>query len=312
MDRQTERKIILVVRRTRLDELIARYNTMDQARFYIERLGSDFSDYMREDAEYKKSATRAEALLRSLGRVQVLQREYLSNFIFGDADTVVCLGQDGLVANTLKYLDRQVVLGVNPDPGRWDGALLPFAVDDLEKIVPEVFKGGRDIATVTMAKATLGDGQSLYAVNDLFIGASSHVSARYAVSVGGKSEKQSSSGVIVSTGLGSTGWLKSVIAGAAGVASAVANIKVDTATLGQTAWDAEYLTYCVREPFPSNTTGVSIVHGRITKDQPMMVESHMAGIGVIFSDGIERDFLEFNSGMKATITVADKFGRLVV
>ena len=37
-----------------------------------------------------------------------------------------------------------------------------------------------------------------------------------------------------------------------------------------------------------------------------------AGDTVIFSDGIESDFLEFNSGMRATIGVADKSGHLVV
>jgi len=34
--------------------------------------------------------------------------------------------------------------------------------------------------------------------------------------------------------------------------------------------------------------------------------------GVIFSDGMESDFLNFNSGMDATVTLADKKGRLVV
>jgi hypothetical protein len=38
----------------------------------------------------------------------------------------------------------------------------------------------------------------------------------------------------------------------------------------------------------------------------------MAENGVIFSDGIEKDFLEFNSGTKATIGVAEKHGALVV
>jgi hypothetical protein len=34
--------------------------------------------------------------------------------------------------------------------------------------------------------------------------------------------------------------------------------------------------------------------------------------GVIFSDGIESDYLQFNSGIEATITLADKIGHLVV
>ena len=55
------------------------------------------------------------------------------------------------------------------------------------------------------------DGQRLLAFNDLFIGARTHVSARYRVEYAGKQEQQSSSGLLVSTGAGSTGWLSSVM-----------------------------------------------------------------------------------------------------
>ena len=312
MKRLTENKIILIVRQTRLDELITRYNTLEQAKFYIEHLGSDFSDYLREHDQYKRSVAVAETLMQQIGRVQVLKREFLPNFTFGNKDTVVVLGQDGLVANTLKYLEQQVVVGVNPDPARWDGVLLPFRVDDLGLIIPEIFKNQRKIETVTMAKAELTNGQSLYAVNDFFIGAKTHVSARYCVSIGDKQENQSSSGIIVSTGLGSTGWMKSILAGATGIAGAIANKTIQVEDGGRFAWDAGQLCYSVREPFPSGTTGTSIVYGKITKRKPMTLESQMAGNGIIFSDGIESDFLEFNSGMRATIQVADKCGHLVV
>ena len=87
------------------------------------------------------------------------------------------LGQDGLVANTLKYLDGQHVIGLNPDPKRWDGVPLPFGVADLAGIVAEEIRGRRPVKSVTMAKATLNTGTELYAVNDLFIGPRSHISA---------------------------------------------------------------------------------------------------------------------------------------
>ena len=53
MDRLTEEKIILIVRETRLDDLVRRFNTMEQAKFYVEHLGSDFSDYLREHDVYR-------------------------------------------------------------------------------------------------------------------------------------------------------------------------------------------------------------------------------------------------------------------
>ena len=214
MNRLTENKVVLVTRRTRLDGLVARFNTVSQAKFYVEHLGADFSDYLHEHEQYRASVAAAVATVEGIGRLQVLDRSFLPNFIFGGDDTVVVLGQDGLVANTVKYTTTQQVVGVNPDPARWEGVLLPFAVGDLEKILPEVFAHRRPIKEVTMAKAELNDGQKLYAVNDLFVGVRSHVSARYTISVGNKSEQHSSSGLIVSTGLGSTGWFRSLMTGA--------------------------------------------------------------------------------------------------
>jgi NAD kinase len=312
MNPLTETKIVLVVRTTRLADLKAKFATKSQARFYVNSLGADFGDYESEDAFYQTAIAEAQQSLGELGRVQIVQRGFLPNFVFGPEDIVVVLGQDGLVANTLKYLSGQPLLGVNPDPKRWDGQLLPFRVSDLNKVMREILRGGRKTHEVTMAEARLNTGLSLCAVNDLFIGLKSHGSARYRISTGEKAENHSSSGVIVSTGLGSTGWFKSLITGAAGVAKAAGKdsgaIPPDT----RFPWESDFLYYTVREPFPSKATGTSLIFGKVTKKQPLMIESQMGGNGVIFSDGMEHDFLEFNSGTKATIALAGRKGHLVV
>jgi NAD kinase len=333
MNRLTENKIVLVTRPTRLGELVARFNTVAQARFYVEHLGADFSDYQKEDETYRRALREAQTALAQLGRVQTVDRGFLPNFTFGPDDFVVILGQDGLVANTLKYLKGQPVVGVNPDPPRWDGQLLPFRVKDLPKILAEVFARHRPTKSVTMVKATLNNAQTMYAVNDLFIGPKSHVSARYIIQIGKTSETHSSSGVIVSTGLGSTGWLKSLLTGAAAITqSAGAALAQQAAQLllpagrrgGQQGsrlklnvktefpWDADYLRFTVREPFPTRNTGATLVFGKVTAREPLILVSQMAENGVIFSDGIEKDFVEFNSGTKAVITVAERKGILVV
>jgi hypothetical protein len=312
MSLPSDNKIVLVVRPTRLDDLVLRHNTIQQAQFYVEHLGADFTDYLAEHRRYHEAVAACESLLRDVGRVHRLQRRYLANFIFGPDDAVVVLGQDGLVANTLKYLDGQHVVGVNPDPARWDGALLPFTVDSLSKIMPEVLARKRPVKTVTMAKASLNDGQTLHAVNDLFIGQRSHVSARYKIAIAGREEQQSSSGIIVSTGLGSTGWLKSVYAGWAAATQSLLRRDVGNLDQGAFAWDADYLHYFVREPYPSRTTQAGVVIGRIAHADRMTIVSQMPENGVIFSDGIESDYLEFNSGALATIGVAKKRGLLAV
>ena len=311
MDRLTENKIVLIVRRTRLDELIVRFNTADQARFYVEHMGADFSDYLIEDRTYKSAVSDTERILSQLGRLQVVDRAYIPNFIFGPKDTVVVLGQDGLVANVLKYLEGQLLVGVNPDPNRWDGVLLPFNITELGTVLPEVFAAQRPIREVTMAQARLNTGETLYGVNDLFIGPRTHTSARYTIRIGGKSESHSSSGIIVSTGLGSTGWLRSILAGATGIVSSLAGRKLTNGEMGAFDWDADYLYFSVREPWPGKTSAADITFGRISSETPLALVSQMPENGVIFSDGIESDFLQFNSGTTATIGVAAKKGHLV-
>lgn len=311
MERMSERKMILVTRKTRLAELIVRFNSESQARFYVEHLGADFEDYRKENEEYLASVAAVKAVLQRFGRVHPIDRSYLPNFIFGKDDLVVSVGQDGLVANTLKYLDGNSLIGVNPSPSRWDGILLPFGVGDLEAILPEAVRDKRPRKEVTMAEARLNDGQSLVAVNDLFIGQKSHVSARYRIEYGGASETHSSSGIIVSTGLGSTGWMKSVMAGSLRITAAMSNQKVKWKDAQRAAWDSDFLRFSVREPFPSKTTGTDLVFGKVTKNKPLNIRSLMAENGVIFSDGVESDFLEFNSGKTASIVLSEKKGLLV-
>ena len=312
MNRLTETKIVLIVRATRLADLKAKFATKSQARFYISSLGGDFRDYESEDSSYQDAIAKAQQVLGELGRVQIVQRSFLPNFVFGPEDIVVALGQDGLVANTLKYLSTQPLVGVNPDPKRWDGQLLPFQVSDLNRVVREMLKGGRKFHEVTMAEAKLNTGLSLCAVNDLFIGMKSHSSARYRISIGDMAENHSSSGVIVSTGLGSTGWFRSLITGATGVTQASGNASGVVASDTRFPWESDFLYFTVREPFPSNTTGTSLIFGQVTPERPLVLESQMGENGVIFSDGIEHDFLEFNSGTKATISLASRKGNLVV
>lgn len=312
MERLSDRRIVLVVRNTRLDELLARFSTLGHAQFYIERLGADFSDYVREHERYKSAVTDAQLIIGRLGRLHTVNRSFLPNYLFADDDVIVVLGQDGLVANTIKYSKDCPVMGVNPDPARWDGALLPFSLGDLERAARGVLFGDRTMKRVTMAQAVLSDGQRLLGVNDLFVGVKSHVSARYLINVGGREETHSSSGIIISTGLGSTGWFRSLVTGAVATASRLLSMDLPRPEKQTFPWDADYLYFTVREPFPSKTTGTSIVFGRISRDEPLKLTSHTPESGVIFSDGIESDFVVFNSGMTATITVADQQGRLVV
>jgi NAD kinase len=306
-----DRKIVLVTRKTRLDELIARHHTAAQAKFYVEHLGGDYTDYEREHAAYAAARRVVLDALERHGRYQVLERGFLANFLFAADDIVIALGQDGLVANTMKYLEGNPLVGVNPEARRYDGVLLPFEPGDVRALLPDLLADRRAFKDVTMAQATLTDKQVLYAVNDLFIGPKSHTSARYEIRHAGRAETQSSSGIIVSTGLGSTAWMRSVVTGSTAIASEWWH-STRALDYKPVPWDADYLRFAVREPFPSKTSQVGLTFGAIPRHQAMSLRSLIPENGVIFSDGIEADFLEFNAGTEARIAVAERRGKLVV
>lgn len=301
-------KVVLIKRRTRYEELKRRYNTVEQARFYIEHLGADFSDYEREDKTYNAALENIRNLIRPCARLQEIDREYLPNMIFGKDDIVIAVGQDGLVANAMKYLDGQPLIGVNPDPARWDGVLLSFETGEIAKVLPKVINGTFDTKNVTMGKVETKDGQVLYAVNDFFIGVSNHTSARYNINYRNRVENQSSSGIIISTGFGMTGWHKSIMAEFVGIAKAFG---LNYVTELHADWGARQLIFQVREPYPSRFTQADIVFGKIMDNEKLVITSNMSENGVVFSDGVIDDTIDFNAGMEITIGVSDRIGRLV-
>lgn len=304
-------KIILVTRKTRLEGLVEQFNTLSQAKFYLEHSGGDFSRYEKEHQVYQKAVKSLRTTLKPLAKVQVIERSYLPNFLFSETDLVVTVGVDGLVVNTAKYLDGQPLVAVNPDPKLIDGILLPFSVAQAPVAVQRTLRGLASTRAISMAEARLADGQSLLAFNDLFIGIRSHVSARYRIQCGEKSEQHSSSGIIVSTGAGSTGWLSSLFNMANGLYSTFGNISAPM-TPPRLEWETERLIYVVREPFASKFSQANLICGLITPENPLLLQSEMSEGGVIFSDGVETDALAFNAGTNATITLAAKKTHLVV
>jgi NAD kinase len=329
---RADQKIVIVTRATQMGELRRKFATPGQAKFRMvsarkralaressapasdieAKAEAVFDEVVSASAKYDESL---EKLRSDLGfdqldvPVQMIDRGFLPNFVFGAHDVIVTVGQDGLVANTAKYALGLPIIAVNPDPLRIDGVLLPFRPDQAAAVVRSALAGKAKARRVTLAEAVLDDGQKLLAFNDLFIGCRSHVSARYRLSLEGRSEPQSSSGMIVSTGAGSTGWLSSVFNMARGVLALRTN-PPDKPEV-RLAWEDPRLCYVVREPFISKSSRATIISGFLEKGRELVVESDMSSNGVIFSDGIESDFLEFNAGAVARIRASNSKALLV-
>lgn len=298
---------IIVKNKTRLESLIERFNTKAQAKFYIESLGGNFDDYELENEIFQTSLISLQTQLSRVLKNKTVERMYLPSFLFSEKNLIVVIGQDGLVANTAKYSKGCPIIAVNPDKDRYDGVLLPFDTSDFVAGVENVLSNKFQSKTMQFAQAKLNDGQRLLAFNDLFIGASSHISARYKISFNQNTEEHSSSGLIVSTPAGSTGWLSSVF----NMAYGVTGMFEKNLTPKQPKLKQNELLFAVREPFQSIRTQTGITAGVIRNQNHLTIESLMPTSGIIFSDGIETDFLKFNSGSIATIGIAPETSRIV-
>lgn len=289
-------RMVLVTRPSDYEALIAAHATRGQAAFWLAARGQSIDEAeARHRLEREAIAAARRALPADWSFAQVLRAD-LDRFLFAPSDIVVALGQDGLVANLAKYLDGQPVIGVTPDPARAEGALTPLPVQALPGLLPAVAAGEARPEARAMVAVLLSGGAELVALNELFVGHRSHQSARYLIEHGGAEEFQSSSGVIVSTGTGLSGWARSIMAA--------------TGWRVQIAPTEPRAVFFAREPWPSRNSGASIRHGEIGEGG-LTLTSRMNDGGVIFADGIEQDFLPFDWGEVAEVGLSDRVLRLV-
>ena len=289
-------RVILVHRRTELDDALARHGTHGQAAFFLSSRGRSIDEL---EARHRRTRSALAAVSSAIppdwrrGRVE---RADLSRFLFGPRDVVVVVGQDGLVANVAKYLDGQPVIGVNPEPDRNAGVLVSHTPDSAGALIRAAHSSA-DVEQRTMVAAVTDDGQRLLAVNEIFVGHTSHQTARYTLALpDGRAERQASSGVIVSTGTGATGWCRSVWE------ERRSKIVLPGPTEPRLAW-------FVREAWPSPATGTSLVEGVVgAATLTVDVESDRL---VVFGDGIESDALTLSWGQRLTLRLAEQQLRLV-
>jgi hypothetical protein len=288
----------VVTRATEYDLLLRRHATHAQAAFFLETRGQRITDVLDCHRHFYSVKGAVLDAVPSQWRRSLIDRKDLDRFVFEPRDIVVALGQDGLVANMAKYLDGQVVVGINPDPSAYDGILVPHPPEIAERLIRAANAERVRIEERTMVEVALDDGQRLLALNEIFVGHRGHQSARYRIRLRDAEERQSSSGIIVATGTGSTGWARSISRERAS----------DTELPAPTE---PSLAFFVREAFPSVASGTSITEGRLAKGECLKVYSELNDGGVVFGDGIEDDYLGFGWGIMASIRVAQTRLRLV-
>ena len=286
-------RVVIVHRRTEFDELLATHGTRGQASFFLETRGRHIAELEERHLMTKRAIENAVAAIPVDWRRGSVERSDVSRFLFSQEDVIVVVGQDGLVANVAKYLDGQAVIGIDPEPGRNAGILVTHAAHDLG----ELLRVTDQVQERTMVRASLDDGQHLLALNEIFVGHASHQTARYDLqATAATSESQASSGIIVATGTGATGWCRSVS-------------QERGSQLRLPAPNESRLVWFVREAWPSPATGTSLTEGElIGSELSLTIKSDRL---VAFGDGIEGDSLALTWGQTVRIGIAATALRLV-
>jgi NAD kinase len=293
-------RAVLVHRRTELEELLERHGTHGQAAFFLRTRGRTIEDVAARHQAVQAAITAVASAIPAGWRRGQVERDDLPRFAFAPGDIVVAVGQDGLVANIAKYLDEQIVIGINPEPARNPGVLVAHPPEAAGALLATA-AGPRAVDHVeprTMAEAVTDDGQRLTAVNEIYVGQATHQTARYTLTPpGGKGEAQASSGLIVSTGTGATGWCRSAWL------ERKSPLALPTPTQHRLAW-------FVREAWPSPATGTSLTEGDLAAGQALTMVAESDQL-VLFGDGVESDAVPLDWGQAASVRVASRTLRLL-
>ncbi|MFJ7259949.1 hypothetical protein ACIQV2_07260 [Streptomyces globosus] len=293
-------RAVLVHRRTEYEELVARHGTHGQAAFFLSSRGRSLDEVADRHHRTRQALREAEAAVPLTWRSSRVERADLDRFLFAPEDVVVVVGQDGLVANTAKYLSGQPVVGIDTDPGRNPGVLVRHRSTDTAALLRAAAAGGRT-DDLTMVEAVADDTQRLLALNEIYLGPPGHQTARYRLCADGDTgpgEAQASSGVLVGTGTGATGWLRSLWLERG-------------STLPLPAPCDRRLLWFAREAWPSPATGTTRVSGHLQGRQGLRLTVESDRIAV-FGDGMEADALQLTWGQSVRLGIAETSLRLLV
>ncbi|MDF1662232.1 MAG: hypothetical protein P1V97_10690, partial [Planctomycetota bacterium] len=285
-------RVVIMTRKSAFQELLARHGTRGQAEFFLKSREQRIETI---EARHRILVQAVQTVKNSIPiewRQASVEREFFDRFIFEPDDVIVVVGGNGLVANVAKYLRGQVLVGINPNRGRYDSILVPHDPENSRELLELAIQKKGVYEHRAMVEATLDDGQRLLALNEIFLGQKSHAAARYQIEWDGQEESQTSSGVIVSTGTGATGWAGSIFH----------DRRCDVELPGPSD---PRLVFFVREASASVKTQTNIRSGSLGERQKLRMTSRMNKAGVIFGDGVEDDTIDFSWGRRVELGLSE-------
>ncbi len=181
---------------------------------------------------------------------------------------VITVGGDGTFLEAARGIKNSLILGVNSDPAWSVGNFCAARAQNFEKVLDDVLTGGPTIRYYQRIMLTFPKGftKAVHVLNDILICHSNPAAiSRYYLTIGKVREEQRSSGIWISTAVGSSGAIHS----AGGRLLQPQSKKIQ---------------YRPRELYLWKNAHYTLKGGVVTLNKPLVVTSFMRE-GVVFVDG---------------------------
>lgn len=222
---------------------------------------------------------------------QFIERDALDTSIDDDADLVVAFGGDNHFTYVSHFVKKALILGVNSDPQRSDGALTSISAVDLERALQAIAAGEYDIEEWTRLEATVNGKTQPLATSELYVGENERKSmSRYVLKHGDKEETQKSSGLLITTGAGSTGWYD----------SACRYLHPEGSPFPRTA---KQMVFLATEPFKGRLNQSKMLEGVVQEGETLTIKSLNDSEGIVSVDSLAE--ISFNRGAALEVRISD-------
>lgn len=230
-------------------------------------------------------------LEKVLGAGKVVTRDALSLEALAPDTVVVALGGDDHFKHVAQFVGDRLVLAVNPDPWRSDGALTSCMSEELPDVLDALTSGNYTVEEWTRLEALLdgkpiGQCMSEVRLSESDVDDMSH----HRVCQGDACAEQKGSGLLVATGAGSTGWFRS----AGRYQFPHGN------EFGRTERLARYI---LREPHSGRLLSENMWYGEVTPKQSLLIESLNDGAATISFDAVRKE--PFLRGAKVELRISE-------
>ena len=207
--------IVVVCKRSRFERDLERHACSEGELIRVYRHWGLAPERIRRSGERQRQARKK--LERLLPGARFIPAEQATRAVVENASLVVALGGDNHFQRVARLLHDEPLAGINSDPATSLGMLTAFNIHTFKQALPNLLVGARDVEKWTRLEVRV-DGKPLshLALGEVFIGERDRcVMSRHVLRFRRQREEQKSSGLLVVTGAGSTGWYQSAANGLA-------------------------------------------------------------------------------------------------